>query len=57
MKATKMKRYAWPAAALLLSVLMGVSLAWASDVDTNIKDLKSDNPAVRAKAAFDLGCG
>ncbi len=57
MKATKMKRFAWPAAALLLAVLIGGSLAGASDVDTNLKDLKSDNPEVRAKAAFDLGCG
>jgi hypothetical protein len=57
MKAKKMKRYAWPLAALLLSILIGVSLAGASDVETNIKNLKSDNPEVRAKAAFDLGCG
>jgi hypothetical protein len=56
MKATKMKRFAWPAAALVLAVMVGVSFAGGS-VDTHIKDLKSDNPAVRAKAAFDLGCG
>lgn len=56
MKAWKMKRFAWPAAALLLAVMIGVSLA-ESPVDTHIKDLKSDNPEVRAKAAFDLGCG
>jgi hypothetical protein len=52
-----MKRFAWPAAALVLAVMMGVSFAAESAVDTHIKDLKSDNPAVRAKAAFDLGCG
>ncbi len=56
MKARKMKRFAWPAAALLLAVMIGVSLA-GDAIDNHIKDLKSDNPEVRAKAAFDLGCG
>jgi hypothetical protein len=56
MKAAKMKRFAWPSAALLLAVMVGISFA-AGSVDTHIKDLKSDNAEVRAKAAFDLGCG
>jgi len=57
MKARKMKRFAWPAVGLLLTVMIGVSLAADSSTDTYIKDLKSDNPEVRAKAAFELGCG
>ncbi len=57
MKARKMKRFAWPAVALLLTVMMGVALAAESSTDTYIKDLKSDNPEVRAIAAFELGCG
>ncbi len=28
----------------------------ADSTDQHIKNLKSDDPAVRAKAAFDLGC-
>ncbi len=57
MKARKMKRFAWPAVALLFTVMIGVSLASESSTDTYIKDLKSDKPEVRAKAAFELGCG
>jgi hypothetical protein len=57
MKVRKMKRFAWPAVALLLTVMIGVALAAESSTDTYIKDLKSDNPEVRAKAAFELGCG
>lgn len=57
MKAKEMKRFAWPIVALLLTVMLGVSLASESSTDTYIKDLKSDNPEVRAKAAFELGCG
>lgn len=29
---------------------------FADSTDQHIKNLKSDDPAVRAKAAFDLGC-
>jgi hypothetical protein len=57
MKARTMKRFAWLAVALLLTVMIGVSLASESSTDTYIKDLKSDNPEVRAKAAYELGCG
>ena len=52
-----MKRFALLAVALLLTVLIGVSLAADSSTDNYIKDLKSDNPEVRAKAAYELGCG
>ena len=57
MKARKMKRFAWLAMALLLTVMIGVSLAAESSTETYIKDIKSDNPEVRAKAAYELGCG
>jgi hypothetical protein len=57
MKARTMKRFAWLAVALLLTVMIGVSLASESSTETYIKDLKSDNPEVRAKAAYELGCG
>jgi hypothetical protein len=57
MKVRKMKRFAWLAVALLLTVNIGVSLASESSTDTYIKDLKSDNPEARAKAAYELGCG
>jgi hypothetical protein len=57
MRAGKMKRFAWLAVALLLTVMIGVSLAAESSTETYIKDLKSDNPEVRAKAAYELGCG
>jgi hypothetical protein len=57
MKARRMKRFAWLAVALLLTVMIGVSLAADSSTDTYIKDLKSDDPEVRAKAAYELGCG
>jgi hypothetical protein len=57
MRAGTMKRFAWLAVALLLTVMIGVALASESSTDTYIKDLKSDNPEVRAKAAYELGCG
>jgi hypothetical protein len=57
MKARKMKRFAWFAVALLLTIMIGAALASESSTDTHIKDLKSDNPEVRAKAAYELGCG
>ena len=57
MKAREMKRYAWPALVLVLVFTIGVSVAADSSIDTHIKNLKSDNPEVRAKAAFELGCG
>jgi hypothetical protein len=57
MKARKMKRYTWSALMLLLALMVGVSVAAESSIDTHIKDLKSDKPDVRAKAAFELGCG
>ncbi len=42
---------------ILFSCLLWLSLAAASSIDENIKNLKSENPDIRAKAAYDLGCG
>jgi hypothetical protein len=42
--------------ALTVLCLLSVVVAVASSVDDYIKDLKSDNPDVRAKAAYELGC-
>jgi hypothetical protein len=43
-------------AALFIAVLLGIPAAWAGSVDTWIANLKDKDPAVRAKAAFELGC-
>ncbi len=40
----------------LLSIF-AVTLALASSIDTHIKNLKDKDPEVRAKAAYELGCG
>ncbi|MBI4962992.1 MAG: hypothetical protein HY913_06940 [Desulfomonile tiedjei] len=52
-----MKRYWYQAAVILTCCFMGIALAGAGSVDQYINDLKSDNPEVRAKAAYELGCG
>ncbi len=36
---------------------LGFSIAAADSVDTHINNLKNENPEIRAKAAYDLGCG
>lgn len=50
-------RYALRSFAFVL-VLLTVSIcsSFADSVDDHIKDLKSSDPEVRAKAAFELGC-
>ncbi|MBM3300411.1 MAG: hypothetical protein FJY85_10690 [Deltaproteobacteria bacterium] len=45
--------FATAAALLLFTAGLGV----ASNIDKNIQDLKSQDPEVRAQAAYDLGCG
>jgi hypothetical protein len=42
---------------ILVAAVAGIS--WADDVsvDQHIKNLKDSNPEVRAKAAYELGCG
>jgi hypothetical protein len=46
---------------LMLAVFFALAGAtWALDdatTDRYIKDLKNENPKVRAKAAYELGCG
>lgn len=51
-----MRRFAVPAA--LAFVFLAATLMWAADsIDKHIQDLKSSDPEVRAKAAYELGCG
>ena len=42
---------------ILFSSLLWLSLAAASSIDDHIKNLKNENPDIRAKAAYRLGCG
>jgi hypothetical protein len=42
---------------LLVIVLVGVATAWADSTDEYIKQLTDKDPAVRAKAAYELSCG
>ena len=44
---------------MLAFVFLGASAlqALALDVDRYVKDLKSPDPKVRSKAAYELGCG
>ena len=43
--------------AVLAALMSGAAMVFASSIDTYIQDLKSDKPEVRAKAAYELGCG
>jgi hypothetical protein len=52
-----MKRFVLAAAAVLFVAAIGVAVAEESSIDTYIKDLKSEDADVRAKAAYELGCG
>lgn len=52
-----MRRYWCKAVAVLACWLIGISVAAAGSVDQDIQDLKSDKPEIRAKAAYELGCG
>jgi hypothetical protein len=42
---------------ILFTSLLWLSLAAASSIDENIKNLKHESADIRAKAAYDLGCG
>jgi len=44
-------------AAVLLFTLVGAAPAEESSIDVHIKDLKSQDPEIRANAAYELGCG
>jgi hypothetical protein len=52
-----MRRTFFHAAAVVAALIAGTALVFASSIDTYIQDLKSDKPEVRAKAAYELGCG
>jgi hypothetical protein len=52
-----MKRLATALAVILAAVWLGGSFADEAQVDKHIEGLKSKDPAIRAKAAYDLGCG
>jgi hypothetical protein len=51
-----MRGHLFRVAAVLTCWLIGISVVHAGSVDQYIQDLKSDNPEVRAKAAYELGC-
>ncbi len=42
---------------LALIALMAFSVAFANSVEDHIKNLKHEDVDVRAKAAYELGCG
>jgi hypothetical protein len=51
-----MKKVLRQLTALVILCLLTVVVAMASSVDKYINDLKSQDPEVRAKAAYELGC-
>ncbi|MEW6114208.1 MAG: hypothetical protein AB1664_18890 [Thermodesulfobacteriota bacterium] len=52
-----MRRFSLIAALLIFALATGIGSVTARDVDDSIKSLKDPDPAVRARAAYDLGCG
>jgi hypothetical protein len=40
-----------------IGLVMVASLCWAASTDKYLKELKSEDPDVRANAAYELGCG
>jgi hypothetical protein len=52
-----MKGFMFKIVIILFSSILWLSLAAASSIDESIKNLKNENPDIRAKAAYDLGCG
>jgi hypothetical protein len=52
-----MKGRIFKAVIILFSWLLWLSLAAADSVDVHLKNLKSEDPEIRAKAAYELGCG
>lgn len=52
-----MYRRVFAVAAVLLFTLVGAAAAEESSIDIHIKDLKSEDPEIRANAAYELGCG
>ena len=52
-----MKQLVALAAASALILALALPNALAADADRYIKELKHEDPKVRAKAAYELGCG
>ncbi len=52
-----MKRVLYIVSAFLLLTAIGIAYADDDSVDRYIKDLKNADPEIRAKAAYELGCG
>lgn len=52
-----MRRTVFQAISIAIVSVMVPVLAFASSIDTYIQDLKNENADVRAKAAYELGCG
>jgi len=52
-----MRRTVFQAATIAVMLMAATALAWGSAIENHIRDLKSDDPEVRAKAAYELGCG
>ena len=52
-----MKGFIFKALIMLFCSLLWLSLAAANSIDEHIKNMKSEDPEIRAKAAYELGCG
>ena len=52
-----MKGFIRKAVIVIFCSFLGSSIALADSVDTHINNLKNENPEIRAKAAYELGCG
>jgi hypothetical protein len=52
-----MKGFIRKAIAVIFCSVLWMSLAFANSIDEHINNLKHENPEIRAKAAYELGCG
>jgi len=52
-----MKGFIFKVVIILFSSFLWLSLAAADSVDEHLKNLKNEDPEIRAKAAYELGCG
>ncbi len=52
-----MRYFVFKVLAILFTSLLWLSVAAATSIDDHIKNLKNENPDIRAKAAYELGCG
>lgn len=51
-----MRRFLLQAVLVTVVSILAALLAFASAIDTHIRNLKDKDPEVRAKAAYELGC-